>query len=699
MKRKILISMAVVFACSAAGAGLALVSSRRAAEEMDQVQEVHRVAQLRQHLILSVQEAQAGLHSGDAPSDPDVLVERLAALKHAASGCMDCHHTPEMAGRLVALQQLVGDFQAALERYAAAAAGPERAGPLRGEAVAVGWTLLRTTEKMAVEAATHAEARAAGAHRELARARRAFWGAILLALAGALAAGAYLAASLTRPLEALLRGARAVAAGDLALPLEVRGPAELRELGQHLEAARVALRHGAARLDAELQQRKRAEARLLYDAFHDPVTALPNRSLFLDRLQQVIDAAARGTDERYAVLCLKAEGVGAVNQAQGRLAADLLLVALAERLAQCVGPADTVACLGGDRFGILLARSAGRAGVLAVADRVREALARSIEVDGERVSVVASVGVALSSARYQRPEQVLRDAGAAMAKATESGGARVEVFDASEHPGGLERLRLESELMGALDRGELLLHYQPVVAMRTGKVIAVEALLRWGHPVRGLLSASEFIRLAEESGAAVPIWDWAVAAACAQLHAWHERVPALAGVTLAVNIADAQFLRPDFVDEVQRTLCKEGVDPWFLALETNEAALGHDLEASAEKLAQLRQLGVQVHVDRFDGSPSSLGLLHRLPIHAVKLDPALVAGLPGAGESEEGVKAVVSIAESLDFDVIAAGVDDEAQARRLEDLRCRYAQGRHFCEPLPAPKLEAWLASRIRSAG
>jgi diguanylate cyclase (GGDEF)-like protein len=705
MKRKILAALAVVFACSLAGAVLALLYTGRAAEEMDRVQQVHRIAQLRQHLIHDVQEAQAGLlgaGDGVAP-EPGALGERLVPLKQSAAGCMDCHHAPETTRRLVALQALVADYEAALLRYEAVAPAPARAAPLRRDALAVAWTLLRATDKMALDAETTAEARVGAAHRDLGRARLAFWGAILLTLAGALVAQAYLSSALVRPLQALLRGARSLGAGDPGPRVQARDGDELGELAGHLEAARLALRDGAARLDAELQQRKRAEARLLYDAFHDPVTALPNRTLFLDRLQQVIDAGRRGASERYAVLSLKVDGVGAVNQAHGRLVADLLLVAVAERVAQSVRPGDTVACLGGDAFGVLLDRVGGRLEAVVVAERVRDALARPVDVDGRRVSLVASLGAALSSARYQRPEQVLRDAGVAMSRARECGGARVEVFDAAAHPGGLERLRLESELLRALERDEFLLYYQPVVAVRTGKVIAVEALLRWAHPVRGLLSAPEFMDVAEESGAAVPIFDWALAAACAQLRAWHERVPALAGVTLAVNIADAQFLRPDLVDDVQRMLCKVGVDPWFLALEANESALVHDLEASAEKLAELRKLGVQVHLDRFDGNPSSLGILHRLPVHAVKIDAALVAGLPDRAECEEGVKAIVSIAESLDFDVIAEGVDDEVRARRVEALRCRYVQGRHFCEPLPAPRLEArlgvWLAVPARTTG
>jgi diguanylate cyclase (GGDEF)-like protein len=700
MKRKIVGSLALVFVCSVAGAALGFTSTRRAAAELERVQDVHRIAQLRHHLILSVQEAQSGFFTADAGVAPDLaaLTDGVAELERAAGACTDCHHTPAMTRRLVALRELVGDFKAAVGRYAATPGGAAR---LRSDAAVVGWTLLRTTEKMALEASTGAEARIDGARRSLDDARLVLWGAVLLALVAAAAAAVYLTATAVRPVQALLRGARALAAGDLEVPVNVRDGTELGELAGHLEAVRGELRSGTARLHAEVEQRRRSEAWLLYDAFHDPVTALPNRSLFLDRLRLAIDACRRDAGERYAVVSLRLDGVGAVAQAHGRVVADLLLVAVAERLAQCVRPGDTVARLGADGFGIVLDRIGGRDEAVAVADGIRVALARAIDVDGRAVSVVASIGVALSTARYGRPEQVLRDAGVAMSRAREHGGAEVEVFDAGADPGGLDRLRLESELLRALARGELLLQYQPIRAVRTGKVIAVEALLHWSHPVRGVLSAPEFMRLAEESGAAGPICDWVLAAACAQLHTWHERVPALAGVTLAVNLADSQFHRPDLVDEVQRALCKAGVDPWFLALETSEAALSHDLEASAEKLAELRQLGVQVHIDRFEGSPASLTILHRLPIHAVKIDAALVAGLPGNPESEAGVKSIVSIAESLDFDVIAEGVDREAQARSLEELRCRYVQGDYVSAPLPAPKLEAWLASapaQVRAA-
>jgi EAL domain-containing protein (putative c-di-GMP-specific phosphodiesterase class I) len=263
----------------------------------------------------------------------------------------------------------------------------------------------------------------------------------------------------------------------------------------------------------------------------------------------------------------------------------------------------------------------------------------------------------------------------------------------------VDRLQLEADLRRALEHGEeFVLHYQPVVALRTGKLIGIEALIRWDKPGRGLLDASEFVSLAEESGIVVPLGEWVFKAACAQLRTWHERVPALAGVTLSINVSGRQFRRPAFVEDLWRTVREAGVDPRFVAIEVTEAVIMDHVEESAAKLARLRDMGIQIHVDDFGTGYSSLSYLHRFPITAVKIDRSFVAGLPGHVESEEVIKAMVSIAESLDFDVIAEGIENPQQAQKLEDLRCRYGQGLHLAKPGPAPELEAWAnGARSRS--
>jgi len=255
----------------------------------------------------------------------------------------------------------------------------------------------------------------------------------------------------------------------------------------------------------------------------------------------------------------------------------------------------------------------------------------------------------------------------------------------------VDRLQLEADLRRALEHGqEFLLHYQPIVALRTRKLIGIEALVRWDKPGRGILDASEFVSLAEESGMVVPMGEWVFRTACAQLRTWHERVPSLAGVTLSINVSGQQFRRPTFVEELWHSVREAGVDPRFVAIEVTEAVIMDEVEASAAKLSRLRDMGIQIHVDDFGTGYSSLSYLHRFPITAVKIDRSFVAGLPGHVESEEVIKAIVSIAESLDFDVIAEGIESSTQAQKLEELRCRYGQGILLAKPVPASELEVW---------
>jgi predicted signal transduction protein with EAL and GGDEF domain len=353
-----------------------------------------------------------------------------------------------------------------------------------------------------------------------------------------------------------------------------------------------------------------------------------------------------------------------------------------------------VARLGGDEFGVLLDRIGDPSEAAQIADRILRSLAKAVEVDGHELYVTCSIGVALRSERYQRPEQVLRDADIAMYQAKTKGKACTEVFDAEMHGSVVDRLQLEADLRRAVEHGEdFALHYQPIVALRTGKLIGIEALVRWSKAGRGLLEANEFVPLAEESGVIVALGEWVFKAACAQLRIWQDRVPALAHVTLSINVSGPQFRRPEFVESVLRSVREAAVDPRLVALEVTEAVIMDEVEAAATKLARLRDMGVQIHVDDFGTGYSSLSYLHRFPITAVKIDRSFVAGLRGHGESEEVIKAIVSIAESLDFDVIAEGVETATQMERLEDLRCRYAQGYQVARPMSARDLEAWVAA------
>jgi len=696
MKRKILVSLLLVFGCSAVGSVMAVAFIKSTTDELRRVSELHRIEELREHLIVTIQEAQSELFTVNTAlgHHADVITDNIFALERAAAACGGCHHTPEVAERLRGVAGLIGEYQAALSYYITASANVDRIAKLKIEAAALAAALLRTTEDMAVQASSRAEVRAAAAMRRFDQARAILTITIVLSFVAAIGVAVHLVTSITRPVQALVRATRAIAAGDLGFSLELKDRTEFGELARHFDSMSAALRDGYAALQSEIEERKRAEARLLYDAFHDALTGLPNRALFLDRLQHLLDAGKRHPEQRYAVLFLDLDRFKVVNDTLGHLVGDHLLVAVGERLAECLRPGDTVARLGGDEFGILLDRIDETHDALQVAERIQKSLAGAVEVDGHELFVTVSIGVALGAEGYQRPEQVLRDADIAMYQAKVKGKACSEIFDAEMNGSAVDRLQLETDLHRAVEHGEeFLLHYQPIVALRTGRLIGLEALVRWNKPGRGLLDASEFISLAEESGAIVPMGEWAIRTGFAQLKQWQERAPALAAVTLSVNVSGRQFRRPELVETVRQLVHEAGVDPRFIAVEVTESVLMQDVETSAAKLSRLRDIGIQIHVDHFGTGYSSLSYLHRFPITAVKIDRSFVSGLPGHPESEEVIKAIISIAESLDFDVIAEGVEAQAQAEKLEDLRCRYAQGLHLARPLLAADVETWAAT------
>jgi diguanylate cyclase (GGDEF)-like protein len=701
VKRKILTAMLLLFACSAIGSVLALVYIKSTTEELRRVSELHRIEEMRQRLIVAIQGAQSDLFTvhTNLGQKADQITDDVYALERAAAACTGCHHTPEMTTRLQGIQSLITEYEAALSYYMTASANKERIAALRTDAAAIASQLQRTTEEMVVEASRRSEERSAAAIRRFDEARVILTATIVLTLLVAVGIAVHLSTSITRPVQALVRGTRAIQAGELGFTLDVGDRTELGELARNFNSMSAALRDGYAALQSEIDERKRAEERLLYDAFHDALTGLPNRALFLDRLQHVIESGRRHPEQLYAVLFLDLDRFKVVNDTLGHLVGDHLLVAVGERLAECLRPGDTVARLGGDEFGILLDRLPDADDAAQVADRILRSLTHSVEVDGHEIFATCSIGIALRSERYQRPEQVLRDADIAMYQAKQKGKACSEIFDAEMHGSVVDRLQLEGDLKRAVDRGEeFLLHYQPIVALRTGKLIAIEALVRWNKPGRGLLDAADFVPLAEEAGVVAGLGDWVFRAACAQLKAWQERVPALAGAIVSVNVSGAQFRRPEFVDVLRQIVREAGVDPRAVALEVTEAVIMNEVEASAAKLARLRELGVQIHVDDFGTGYSSLSYLHRFPITAVKIDRSFVAGLPGHLESEEVIKAIVSIGESLDFDVIAEGVETTTQRDKLEELRCRYAQGLMIGRPMSAADLEVWVAgSKARS--
>ncbi len=432
----------------------------------------------------------------------------------------------------------------------------------------------------------------------------------------------------------------------------------------------------------DITDRQRAEHQLRHDALHDALTGLPNRARFVQRLALAIERARRDESYRFALLFLDLDRFKYINDSLGHLVGDQLLVGLARRLEPCLRQNDTLARLGGDEFTILIEEMREPDEAARVAERVRAELARPFVLDGHEVFTSASIGIAAGSAHYERAEDVLRDADTAMYQAKRAGKARHEIFDQAMHEAAKDTLTLETDLRHALERNELRLLYQPIVRLNGGRIIGFEALLRWEHPRRGLLSPSAFIDLAEETGLIVPVGNWALHEACRQARVWHEQFPDEAPLSISVNLSGRQFAQPGMVDLIKRTLHETRLPAASLTLEITESVAMDDAEGAAALLRQLQDLGVQLSIDDFGTGYSSLSYLHRLPVSTLKIDRSFVSRLSTHKENNAVVRTIITLARGLGLTVVAEGVETYAQANQLRALDCDAGQGFLFAQPL-----------------
>jgi diguanylate cyclase (GGDEF)-like protein/PAS domain S-box-containing protein len=433
----------------------------------------------------------------------------------------------------------------------------------------------------------------------------------------------------------------------------------------------------------DVTRRKRAESELRHQAHHDPLTALPNRKEFKRRLTIALDR-----EEPLAVAFIDIDDFKVINDSLGHGAGDRLLVAVAERVRRVLRPTDLLARFGGDEFTALLERVDDVRHALRVADRLGDALRAPFVIDGQQRFVTASVGVALSHGENDA-EELVRDADAAMYRAKELGKARCELFDQSMRKRAVERLELETDLRSALAKDELRLHYQPSIELGSGRVVGVEALLRWDHPELGLLAPDRFIPLAEQTGLIVPIGEWVLTEACRQLSEW-----GLEHLTVAVNVSPRQLASPGLVEAVTRALENADLLPSRLCLEITESAVIADPDAAVAKLHRLKGLGVRLAVDDFGIGYSSLANLRELlPVDILKIDRSFVNGLDMNSDDRAIVESVIRLARSLSLDAVAEGVETADQAELLTALECSHAQGFHFARPLAPAQLAELLAT------
>jgi diguanylate cyclase (GGDEF)-like protein/PAS domain S-box-containing protein len=447
----------------------------------------------------------------------------------------------------------------------------------------------------------------------------------------------------------------------------------------------------------DITERKQAEAALEHQALHDSLTGLPNRLLFLDRLDHAMTRAHRDNEAAPSVLFLDLDRFKLVNDGMGHDAGDELLAAVAGRLRSALRPGDTIARFGGDEFVLLIESVIDRARAEEVANRVLACFEEPFRIDGEDLLVSASVGVAMFDPEHTAAELV-RDADAAMYRAKAQGRGRMQMFDATTREHELQRVHTENALRNALEHDELRVFYQPIFRLRDLQPVGVEALVRWQHPARGLLPPSEFIDVAEDSGLIVPLGAWVLAESCRQVVEWNRELPVDGPLSLSVNLSARQLGEPGLVDSVATILRDAGIDPaqvdiW---LEVTETLVLRDPETAATRLAELQALGVRLAVDDFGTGYSSLSYLRRFPVSALKIDRAFVAGLGHSSEDEAIVVAMVRLAHALGLEVVAEGVESEVQLTRLRDIGCDFAQGFLLQVPLPADQLELRALIRDR---
>jgi diguanylate cyclase (GGDEF)-like protein len=437
--------------------------------------------------------------------------------------------------------------------------------------------------------------------------------------------------------------------------------------------------------------RKQSEEQLEFDAFHDTLTGLTNRALFLDRLERAIEQNRRHPEALFAVLFLDLDRFKVINDSLGHGLGDQLLAACAHKLEGCVRTVDTVSRFGGDEFVILLEDVKGEQDALDVATRIQHDLQDPIDLDGHQVVISASIGIVLSTLGYEDSDNLLRDADIAMYQAKMLGKACHVLFEAGMRQRMIHRLELENDLRKALenqasqstDTQELQVHYQPIVSLCTWKINGFEALVRWKHPRRGLIPPKEFIPVAEETGLIHSLGLWVLRQACQQMQMWQTQYPIDPPLSIHVNVSGKQFGQPDFVDQIQRVLGETGLEPRNLSLEITESLFVENDDRFNEMLHRLCSLGVQLQIDDFGTGYSSFSYLQRLPVSSIKIDSTFIANMKTGNNHSEIVRSIVTLAHSLGMNAIAEGVESEDQMTQLQALECGYGQGYYISRPAP----------------
>src|SRR5579883_2078171 len=461
--------------------------------------------------------------------------------------------------------------------------------------------------------------------------------------------------------------------------------ARVRERTRQLEIAN-------QELCREVLECKLLQNKLLEIAHHDPLTGLPNRVLFIEQLRQALDAIAVDATTRFSVLFLDCDRFKIVNDSLGHFVGDQLLIAIAQRLTNILGPYHTLARLSGDEFAVLLSTGdTDRA--IAIVEQILAAFTQPFQLEQHEVFITVSIGIAIGHADYRQPEHILRDADMAMYRAKAAGKMQYQIFDPALHEVALQRLQLEIDLRKAIYQQELVVHYQPIIAMHTGRIVGFESLVRWLHPQRGLVSPNMFIPIAEETGLITQIGYWVLHHSCQQLRQWQDECLTERPLTMSVNLSARQFAQPDLVEKIDEILAETQLDPHCLKLEITESAIMENAQAAAVLLQKLRARHIQLSIDDFGTGYSSLSYLHSFPVDTLKIDRSFVQQMDGKSADSGLVPLIINIAHKMGMNVVAEGIETPEQSVQLKGFNCDFGQGFLFSKPLESEKAKNLILS------
>lgn len=502
----------------------------------------------------------------------------------------------------------------------------------------------------------------------------------LLALLVAIVMGLTTSRYLIQPISRMIEVAKALSEGQW----------EQRVAGSHLRE--IGLLAGA--FNGMAEQLQDSFSKLHYSAYHDALTSLMNRAAFIEYLEEAITENRQNPQYLFSVLFLDLDSFKLINDSLGHVIGDELLIAVSRRIQNCLPDNALAARLGGDEFIILLRDITHTDDATHVAEYISKALSQPFNLKGYEIFTSASIGVVLSTTEQTKPEDFLRDADIAMYHAKSQGKARYEVFNTFMHTQSRERLQLEMDLRHAIEKGRFEVYYQPVISSETQTVAGFEALVRWHHPTKGMISPNQFIPIAEETGLIVQLGQWVLLEACRQLSIWQLRYPETSSLFMSVNLSVRQLLQPDLLELVMQILQDTQLDANALKLEVTESTVINNIEVAGSKLESLRDKGIQISIDDFGTGYSSLSQLHHLPVSILKIDRSFIHQMIHDENSLEITKAVILLAQGLGIDAVAEGVETQAQLEKLQQLGCNYHQGYLFAPPLPATEAEKLFCSQ-----